>query len=392
MSTPELEGAIELSVVMPCLNEAETVASCIGKAQEAFRRNGIAGEIIVADNGSTDGSVEKAQALGARVIHVAVRGYGSALMSGIEAARGKYVLMGDADDSYDFLELPGFLERLREGYDLVQGCRRPAGGGTILPGAMPFLHRWLGNPMFTFLARWWFGSRIHDVYCGMRGFTKELYQRLDLRCTGMEFATEMVIKAFLSGSRIAEVPITLHPDGRKAHAPHLKTFRDGWRTLRFYLMCSPRWLFLFPGLGLIALGLIGYALALPSLHVAGVNFDAHTLLFSNVAIVCGFQAIVFALLTETFASQEGLLPDQPKRGRLRELVTLERGLVLGAVMMLAGIGLLCWAVNFWRETGFGNLNYSFVMRRIIPGALFTTLGVQTLLASFFLSILEMRRR
>jgi uncharacterized membrane protein len=226
----------------------------------------------------------------------------------------------------------------------------------------------------------------------MRGFTKELYQRLDLRCTGMEFATEMVIKAFLSGSRIAEVPITLHPDGRKAHAPHLKTFRDGWRTLRFYLMCSPRWLFLFPGLGLIALGLVGYALALPSVRLMGVNFDAHTLLFSNVAIVCGFQAIVFALLTETFASQEGLLPDPRGRGRLRELVTLERGLVLGAVMMLVGIVLLCWAVNFWRETGFGNLNYSYVMRRIIPGALFTTLGVQTLLASFFLSILEMRRR
>jgi glycosyltransferase involved in cell wall biosynthesis len=390
MSTPESD--IELSVVMPCLNEAETIAQCIGKAQEAFRRNRIAGEIIVADNGSTDGSVEKAQALGARVIHVAVRGYGSALMSGIEAARAKYVLMGDADDSYDFLELPVFLERLREGYDLVQGCRRPAGGGTILPGAMPFLHRWLGNPMFTFLARWWFGSRIHDVYCGMRGFTKELYQRLNLRCTGMEFATEMVIKAFLSGSRIAEVPITLHPDGRKAHAPHLKTFRDGWRTLRFYLMCSPRWLFLFPGLGLIALGLVGYALALPSLRIVGVTFDAHTLLFSNVAVVCGFQAIVFALLTETFASQEGLLPDPRRRGRLREWMTLERGLVLGAAMMVFGVVLLCWAVNFWRERGFGHLDYSFVMRRIIPGALFTTLGFQTLLASFFLSILEMRRR
>jgi glycosyltransferase involved in cell wall biosynthesis len=234
---------VELSVVMPCLNEADTLETCIRKAQTALTEHHIAGEIVVADNGSNDGSVQIAERLGARVVHVEAKGYGNALMGGIGAARGKYVLMGDADDSYDFLEIPRFLEKLRQGYDLVQGCRLPSGGGTVLPGAMPPLHRWWGNPMFSLMVRWWFHAPIHDVYCGLRGFTKSLYNRLDQRCTGMEFATEMIIKSSLYGEKIAEVPITLHPDGRKAHAPHLKTFRDGWRTLRFFLMYSPRSLF-----------------------------------------------------------------------------------------------------------------------------------------------------
>jgi glycosyltransferase involved in cell wall biosynthesis len=222
---------IELSVVMPCLNEADTLATCIRKAQQAFRENNIAGEIIVADNGSTDGSQEIATKSGARLVPVQARGYGSALMGGIAATRGKYVIMGDADDSYDYLEIPKFVARLREGNALVQGCRLPAGGGTVVPGAMPFLHRWIGNPFLSFLAHLWFHTPIHDIYCGMRGFTKTHYESLGQRCTGMEFATEMIIKSSLYHTRMAEVPITLHPDGRKAHTPHLKTFRDGWRTL-----------------------------------------------------------------------------------------------------------------------------------------------------------------
>ena len=237
-------GETELSVVMPCLNESDTLAVCIEKAQRAMREAGIVGEVVIADNGSTDGCPEIAEGLGARVVHVEAKGYGNALMGGINAARGKFVIMGDCDDSYDFLEIPKFVAKLREGNDLVQGCRLPSGGGTVLPGAMPPLHRWWGNPMFSMMARSWFGAPIHDIYCGLRGFTKTLYTRLDQKCTGMEFATEMIIKSSLYHEKIAEVPIALHPDGRKSHPPHLKTFRDGWRTLRFFLMYSPRSLFL----------------------------------------------------------------------------------------------------------------------------------------------------
>src|SRR6185436_5200450 len=256
--------------------------------------------VVVGDNGSTDGSQEIAAAHGARVVHVAARGYGSALMGGIAAARGRYVIMGDADDSYDFLEVPKFVERLRQGYGLVQGCRLPSGGGTVLPGAMPPLNRWFGNPALSFLARWWFRTPVHDVYCGMRGFSVEAYRRLDLRCTGMEFATEMIIKASLHRERIADVPIALHPDGRKAHLPHLRTFRDGWRTLRLFLLFTPRWLFLVPGALLIALGLLGYLVALPGVTVGGVTFDVHTLLVASLALLAGEQAIAFALFAKTF--------------------------------------------------------------------------------------------
>src|SRR5262249_46527630 len=268
VAAPDFSG-IEVSVVMPCLNEADTLGTCVGKARRALDQAGIAGEVIVADNGSTDGSREMAAHLGARLIDVPAKGYGNALMRGIAAARGRYVIMGDADDSYDFGEIPKFVEKLREGYDLVQGCRLPAGGGIVKTGAMPLTHRWIGNPMFSALGRHWFHSPVHDIYCGMRGFTKELYQRLEQRCSGMEFATEMIIKSSLRGERIGEVPITLHPDGRKAHAPHLKTVRDGWRTLRFFMMYSPRWLFLIPGALLILFGLAGYAMAMPALSFKG---------------------------------------------------------------------------------------------------------------------------
>jgi hypothetical protein len=384
--------APELSVVMPCLNEADTLAACLRKAHQGARATGLRYEIVVADNGSDDGSRELAAREGARVVPVAEKGYGNALMGGIAAARGGWVLMGDADDSYDFLEVPRFVEKLRAGADVVQGCRLPAGGGTVLPGAMPPLHRWLGNPLFSFLARRWFHAPIHDIYCGMRAFRREHYERLRQRCTGMEFATEMIIKSSLLGARIAEVPITLHPDGRKSHKPHLKTFRDGWRTFRYFLMCSPRWLFLHPGCALIALGLLGYALALPGARVLGATLDAHTLLFASLALMAGYQCVLFALFTKTFAVNDDLLPPDPRLSRFFLAMNLERGLVLAAGAMLAGGALLVQAVWEWRAAQFGPLNYSLTMRRVIPGVTIAALGFQTLLASFFVSILGMSRR
>lgn len=389
--TPATEG-VELSIVMPCLNEADTVGTCVRKAREAIARLGIAGEVLVADNGSTDGSRQIATAEGARVIPVSARGYGSALMGGIAAARGNYVIMGDADDSYDFGDIEKFVLKLRGGYDLVQGCRLPAGGGTVAPGAMPFLHRWLGNPVLTWLVRKWFRGQINDVYCGMRGFTKALYERLEQRCTGMEFAPEMIIKSSLLGERVAEVPITLHPDGRKAHPPHLKTWRDGWRTLRFFLMYSPRWLFLVPGAFAVLAGVVGYAIALPGLTIGGVTFDAHTLLFASLAILLGYQSILFAVLAKTFAMAERLMPEDPRMVRLFRIVNLERGILASGAMGAVGLSLLAAAVLQWRSTGYGRLDYAYTMRFVIPGSTLAALGFQSFLSSFFLSILGMKRR
>jgi glycosyltransferase involved in cell wall biosynthesis len=382
----------EVSIIMPCLNEADTLAACIGKARRALNEHNIPGEIIVADNGSTDGSQAIATKLGARLINVTEKGYGSALMGGILAARGEYIIMGDADDSYDFLETPKFVEKLREGFDIVQGCRLPSGGGVVKPGAMPFLHRVWGNPMFSFLARWWFRSPLHDVYCGLRGFRKDVFSLLDQRCTGMEFATEMIIKASLHRAKLAEVPITLHPDGRKDRAPHLRTFRDGWRTIRLFFICSPRWLFLVPGIILIFLGIAGYAIAMPGITLGGVTFDAHTLLFASLAILCGYQSILFAILTKTFAISEGLLPEDPRMNRFMEVANLEKGLIISSITFLVGLGLLIIAINQWRLRSFGHLDYAQTMRLVVPGATLTALGFQTILSSFFVSILRMRRR
>jgi glycosyltransferase involved in cell wall biosynthesis len=384
--------AIELTIVMPCSNEGETLAGCIEKARLGIQRSGVRGEILVADNGSSDDSVLIAEKLGARVIHVRKKGYGNALRGGIQAELGKCIVMGDADESYDFSETARFVKKFQDGFDLVAGCRLPRGGGKVLPGAMPFIHRWFGNPLFSQMTQRMFAAPIHDVYCGLRGFTRELYDRLELQCEGMEFATEMIIKASLHGARITEIPITLHPDGRKTHAPHLRTVRDGWRTLRFFLVFSPRWLFLAPGILFALLGLTGYAIALPGLTIGGVTFDAHTLLFSSLAIMMGYQSVLFAICAKTFAINEGLLPKDPRVDRFFKVIYLERGLAIGVLAFLAGLILLGAAVLQWKSAHFGRLDYAVTMRWVIPGATLTALGFQTILSSFFVSILGMKRR
>jgi len=377
---------------MPCLNEVETLPKCIEKALRFLHEHKVCGEVLVADNGSTDGSPELAAKLGARVVVVAERGYGNALRGGIAAARGRFVVMGDADDSYDFSALGAFVEKLRAGADLVPGCRLPAGGGTIEPDAMPPSHRWVGNPLFSALARRMFRVPVNDIYCGLRGFRRDLIPKLDLRCEGMEFATEMLIKASLRGARIEEVPITLHRDGRTAHPPHLRTFRDGWRTLRFFLICSPRWLFVYPGLLLLALGAVGFGVAMPGLTFFGATFDAHTLLFASLALMVGYQAVLFGWLARTLAAREGFLPETKLLGWLREALSLERGLGFGSVALLAGVALLLAAVAQWQAAGFGRLDYAHTMRWVIPGVTLTALGFQTVLASFFVAVLGWYRK
>jgi glycosyltransferase involved in cell wall biosynthesis len=380
---------VEVSVVMPCLNEAETLETCIRKAQRALREANVSGEIVVADNGSSDGSVEIAEQLGARVVHVKARGYGNALMGGIAAASGKYIVMGDADDSYNFGHVLRFLEPLRQGADLVMGNRFLGG---IQKAAMPPLHRYFGNPALTWLGRLFFRSPVGDFYCGLRGFRKDAYERLGLRTTGMEFATEMIVKATLLKLRIAEVPTTLSPDGR-SRPPHLRTWRDGWRTLRFFLVYSPRWLFLYPGLAFMMTGMLLGLWLLPSPRAMGsVTFDVHTMLYSAALVLLGFQAITFAVFTKFFAVSEGLLPPDPTLEKLFQYITLEVGLAIGALLTTAGLTISLYAVRAWENKHFGALDYSHTMRLVIPAALFLTLGAQTIFASFFMSVLGLRRR
>jgi glycosyltransferase involved in cell wall biosynthesis len=383
---------MELSVVMPCLNEAGTLASCIRKAQAAIENNGLSAEIIVADNGSNDGSVEIAESLGARVIHVAARGYGSALTSGIQQARGEYVLMGDADDSYDFGELFRFVQMLRAGNELVMGCRLPSGGGHIMPGAMPLKNRLLGNPFLSGIGRFLFHSKVTDFHCGMRAFRRDTILALDLRTTGMEFASEMVLKATLKHVRVAEVPITLHRDGRE-RPPHLRPWRDGWRHLRFMLLMSPRWLFLAPGLVMFSLGLLINAILIPGPRVMfGMGLDTSTMLVASMMMIVGFQTVVYALFTRAFAVTERLLePDRLTEGALR-VVTLERGVLGGLLLAAAGFALIFAATVVWKEHGFGSLNYSSSQRLVIPGVTAMILGIQTVFSSFFLSVLGLTRR
>ncbi|HZT00439.1 MAG TPA: glycosyltransferase [Terriglobales bacterium] len=386
---PEPEG-LELTVVMPCLNEAETLGTCIRRAQQAIADANIAGEVLVADNGSTDGSIEIAEGLGARLVRVAAKGYGNALMGGIAAAAGKYVVMGDADASYDFAHIPRFLGPLRDGADLVMGNRFRGG---IEKGAMPPTHQYFGNPALTWLGRLFFRNRaVGDFYCGLRGFRKDAYQCMGLRTTGMEFATEMVVKATLLNLRIAEVPTTLSPDGR-SRPPHLRTWRDGWRTLRFFLLYSPRWLFLYPGIALVVLGTVLGAWLLPAPRtVADVTFDVHTLLYAAAFVLLGFQSICFAVFTKLFAVSEGLHPPDPTLDRFFRYITLEVGLGVGAVLIVGGLCASLMAVVGWGLTHFGPLDYSHTMRIVILAVTLLTLGAQTVFTSFFLSVLGMPRR
>jgi glycosyltransferase involved in cell wall biosynthesis len=385
----EKHMTIELSIVMPCLNEAETVAACIQKAGSFLKKSSIQGEIILADNGSTDGSQEIARALGARVIHIAEKGYGNALMGGIDAAQGLYIIMGDADESYDFSALDEFVYKLREGYDLVMGNRFEGG---IKPGAMPIHHRYIGNPVLSTIGRIFFGSNVRDFHCGLRGFRKEAYIKMNLHTTGMEFASEMVIKATLQGMKISEIPTILYPDGR-SRPPHLRSFRDGWRHLRFMLLYSPRWLFLYPGTFLMLTGLALLVWILPEpRHILGVRLDVHTMLYAFAAIVLGFQSIIFALFTKTFAITEQLFPQDEKMDIVENLFSLENGLILGGALTLSGfIGSLV-AFSRWQQTYFGDLNPSQVMRIAIPSILMVVVGMQTIFSSFFLSILRLKRK
>lgn len=384
-------NGIELSVVIPCLNEADTVAVCVAKARSTLERLGIPGEVIVADNGSSDGSQQLAAKAGARVVDVAERGYGSALMKGIEEAGGRFVLMGDADDSYDFTQIEPFYRQLVEGKDLVQGCRLPSGGGTVLPGAMPPLHRWLGNPALSFLVRTMFRTPIHDVYCGMRGFRKDWQQSLDQQCTGMEFATEMIVKTTLFGGRIGEVPITLHPDGRVNSRSHLRTFRDGWRTLRFFLLLSPRWTFLLPGGLLAMIGLALCIMALPQFMIGGAALDVHTLLIGTLSILVASQWVWCAVLAKTFAISEGILPENRWVASFNRVLPLERLLAASCAMIGIGVACIGWVTWSWAQSGFGPLEYARTLRWVIPGAGLIALGVQCVASSFLMSVLRMAR-
>ncbi|HTV63633.1 MAG TPA: glycosyltransferase family 2 protein [Verrucomicrobiae bacterium] len=376
---------------MPCLNEAETLARCIEKAKIGIQKSGVSGEVLVADNGSADGSPAIAEKQGARVVAIAEKGYGSALIGGSRAARGRWILMGDADDSYDFSEADRFVKKFQEGFELVMGCRLPVGGGAILPGAMPWKNRWLGNPILSFIGRLFFKCPAHDFHCGLRGFTRDAFEKLDLQTTGMEFASEMVIKATLKKLKIAEVPVTLSKDGR-SRPPHLKPWRDGWRHLRFMLLFSPRWLFLFPGMALCLLGLaVSLPLSCGNFQIGAVKFNVGTLAVSCMTVIIGFQLVAFAFFTKVFAIAEGLLPEDPKLARVLKIFTLEKGIILGVFVLLAGIALLARAVWIWKQANYGILpSTEENMRRLIPAVTLVVLGIQGIFSSFFMSALGLK--
>ena len=379
----------EVSFVMPCLNEAETLAPAIETALRFLATHSIDGEVVVADNGSTDGSAKIARAAGARVVPVVERGYGSSLMGGIMAARGESVIIGDPDGSYDFGSVEPLLAKLRDGYDLVIGNRFQGG---VLPGAMPALNRFVGNPLLSSLGRLFYQSNVGDFHCGLRGFKKAAIERMDLRTTGMEFASEMIVKATLLGMRVGEVPTTLAPDGR-SRSPHLRPWRDGWRHLRFLLLYSPRWLFFYPGLFLMLAGTIVGAWLTPGIRmVNGVGIDIHTLLYCAVSIEIGFQAVLFALFTKVFGVSVGLLPRDAAVGRLMRWLRLETGLVIGVLCLAGGLALSIAAVSDWRRLHFGSLNPTATFRLVIPASLLLSIGFEIILASFFLAVLTLPRR
>lgn len=383
------ERSLELSIVIPCLNEARSIGACVREARESIERLGIDGEVVVADNGSTDSSVQIAESEGARVVHVTEPGYGSALAGGIAGARGRWVVMGDGDGSYDFAHLEPFVERLRSGYDLVNGNRFKGG---IRPGAMPGLHRWLGNPVLSFVGRFIYGTPCGDIYCGLRGFDRSKVIGLDIRSSGMEYAIEMLVKATMRGLRVTEVPTTLSPDA-EGREPHLRTWRDGWRSIQLLLLYSPRWLFLYPGLLLLLVGVVGMVWLIPGQRTVGsVTFDVSTLLYFALAVVVGLESVYFFVLARWYGMLEGLLPDDPRIRRLMGRAVPEIGLAVGCLLVAVGLGLSIYALVTWNESGFGRLDYPHTLRIVVPGATLITCGMQTALASLFVGVLGLRHR
>jgi glycosyltransferase involved in cell wall biosynthesis len=372
----------DLSVVIPCLNEEDTLGTCLSKLETIAKTENFTLEVIVADNGSIDKSIEIALKFNTRVVQVSRKGYGAALIGGIEEAKAPFILMADADDSYDFLELPKFFQKTKEGFDLIQGCRLPGGGGKINRGAMPWSHRHIGNPLFTFLGKNWFDSPINDIYCGMRAFKKSFYDSLKMRCTGMEFAIEMIIKAANSGAKTVEVPITLHKDGRIQHPPHLRTIRDGWKTLQFFLICAPSKLFLFPGAIMFMLGITGVLLGYFGASLGTVTLGAHTILGSSLFVISGYQAILMHLLS-TDLSQK-LEIRRTKITFLQKIVTSHGGKIV-LLLLLSGISFWVEALILWQWKGFGPLDYGTTMKIVIPGAMLISLSFEMLIFIFFRS-------
>ncbi len=375
----------ELSIIMPCLNEEQTVGTCIQKATTFLYYNNIKGEIIIADNGSTDNSIDIAKKLGAKVINIQDKGYGSALMGGIAESRGKYIIMGDSDDSYDFLNLMPFVEKLREGYHLVVGNRFQAG---IKKGAMPILHRYLGNPVLSGIGKLFFKSKIGDFHCGLRGFHREAYTWMDLQTTGMEFASEMVVKSTIFDLKMTEVPTTLFPDGRLRKS-HLRTFSDGWRHLRFLLLYSPRWLFFYPGVLLMLLGVLvsTWIFMNPQL-----TWDIHTMLYASGAIMIGFQTVIFAIFSKTFAVHEKLLPTNPKIDKILNSITLEKGMLIGSIMILLGLAGSIYSIMIWDEGSFFQYGITITMRIVIASVTLLILGFQVIFSSFFFHMLKLNTK
>jgi len=383
---------IEISVVMPCLNEAETLEGCIREALDALEKSGARGEILIADNGSSDGSPDIAEKAGARVVHVSQKGYGNALRKGINDARGTFVLMGDADGSYDFGELPHFLKQLRQGDDLVMGCRFPRHGGSIEPGAMPWKHRWIGNPVLSALGKLFFSSPVSDFHCGLRAFRRKAIMDLGLRTSGMEFASEMVVKATLNKLKISQIPITLRRDGR-SRTPHLRSWRDGWRHLRFMLLYSPNWLFILPGLVLAIIGAIGFGLLLSKpLKVGAITFDLNSLLVASVCMLTGFQVLAFGLFIKAYTVNAGLLPGKAYWHRIVKGYAAEWGIVIGVILIITGLSYLINAVLYWKASGFGPLPYQTSLRMVILSATLIGLGIQAFVYGFALNILGLPRR
>ena len=377
---------LELTILMPCLNEAKTLETCIKKAQKSLKENNIEGEVLIANNGSTDGSQDIARKCGARVIDVEVKGYGSALIEGTKNAYGKYIIMGDSDDSYDFSNIMPFLEKLREGFDLVMGNRFKGG---IEKGAMPWSHRYIGTPILSFLGRLFYKSKIKDFNCGMRGYNKKAILKLDLKTTGMEYASEMIVRATLNKLKITEVPTTLKKDGRD-RPPHLKSFRDGWRHLKFLLIYSPKHLFLLPGVLLILFGILG--MIITNMKIENVNLGVHTMLYSGAAIVIGFQTIIFFILAKVYAINSGMHPKDDKVINTLKEITLEKGVVLGILFIIIGFALSVYAVMKWRNVSYGALNPLEIKPITIPAADLLIIGVELVFASFLLGVLNIKHK